>query len=82
MKFFKVRVIVMPREGLLDPQGKTVEQSLKKLGFKGLSDVRMGKVISLKMAAENRSKVEDAVKDMCRKLLANPVTEDYFIEID
>jgi phosphoribosylformylglycinamidine synthase len=67
----RVRVLVRPKEGILDPQGQTVEQALPALGFQGVANVHVGRLIELD--------VEDAsqVPAMCEKLLANTLIEDY-----
>jgi phosphoribosylformylglycinamidine synthase subunit PurS len=67
----KVRVLIRPKAGILDPQGQAVEQALQALGFEGVRDVHVGRLIELD--------VEDArrVPEMCERLLANPLIEDY-----
>jgi phosphoribosylformylglycinamidine synthase len=73
----KVRIYVSLKNGVLDPQGRAIHHSLEGLGFKGVADVRVGRVIEL----EVDEKVSDeALDDMCRKLLANMVIENYRIE--
>jgi phosphoribosylformylglycinamidine synthase len=67
----KVRVLVRPKSGILDPQGETVRQALPALGFDGVNSVRVGRLIELEV--DNA----DEVEDMCRRLLANPVIEEY-----
>ena len=70
--FLRVEIVrVVPREGILDPQGQTVERALPALGFDGVSDVRIGRLVELEVPdiAE--------VEAMCEKLLANPLIEDY-----
>ena len=79
---FRVHVRVMPRVGLLDPQGQAVEHALHALGFAEAAAVRIGRAIQLDVAASSRVDAEARVRRMCDKLLANPVTEDYSIEID
>jgi phosphoribosylformylglycinamidine synthase len=78
-----VRVYVTPKQGILDPQGAAVERSLPNLGFQGVSGVRIGKIIDLTIdgaASEEAARAE--VDDMCRKLLSNPIIEDYTFEIE
>jgi phosphoribosylformylglycinamidine synthase subunit PurS len=73
----KIRVHVTLKSGVLDPQGKAIHHALEGLGFEGIKDVRAGKLIEL----EADDGVSDAaVEEMCRKLLANTVIEDYRIE--
>ena len=74
----KVRVDVMLKTGVLDPQGEAVRHALGNLGFAGVEKVRQGKVIELDVA-EGTS--EDTIKDMCDKLLANTVIENYAIQV-
>lgn len=73
----KVRVLVRLKPGVLDPQGRAVHHALEGLGFDGVKDVRMGRVIELDVADDTSDAVLD---DMCRKLLANMVIEDYTLE--
>ena len=78
----KVRVYVVPKQGILDPQGAAVERSLPNLGFEGVSGVRIGKIIDLTIdGAGVRRAAREQVDDMCRKLLSNPIIEDYTFEI-
>ena len=73
----KIRVHVSLKPGVLDPQGKAIHHALEGLGFSGVNDVRQGKLIELDLA----DTVDDAtVEDMCRKLLANTVIENFRIE--
>ena len=78
-----VRVYVTPKQGILDPQGAAVERSLPNLGFEGVSGVRVGKIIDLALEGAGLTKeaARAQVDDMCRKLLANPIIEDYTFEI-
>ncbi len=82
MTTFKVHVRVVPRAGLLDPQGQAVEHALTALGFAEASGVRVGKAIELAVKADNRAAAEARARAMCDKLLANPVTEDYLVEVE
>jgi len=74
-------VNVFLKEGVLDPQGKAAHHALDSLGFSGLSDVRIGKQIILKLGTDDKASAETEVKEMCETLLANTVIEDYTIEI-
>jgi phosphoribosylformylglycinamidine synthase PurS subunit len=67
----KARVLIRPKEGLLDPQGKAVERALPALGFEGISHVRVGRLVELE--AEDGERLEE----LCEKLLANPLIEDF-----
>ena len=72
----KARVLIRPKDGILDPQGKAVERALPALGFEGVSHVRVGRLVELE--ADNA----DDLDSLCEKLLANPLIEDYEIELD
>ncbi len=67
----KARVLIRPKAGILDPQGQTVERALPALGFEGVSQVHVGRMVELEV--EDPSRLEE----MCEKLLANPLVEDY-----
>jgi len=77
----KARVHITLKQGVLDPQGKAIEGALKALGFVGAAGVRQGKVIELTVDENNETAARAQVEEMCRKLLANPVMENYAIEI-
>ena len=77
----KARVHIMPRDGVLDPQGKAIAHALASLGFAGIGEVRQGKVIDLDLAETDETRARAALDEMCRKLLANTVIESYRIEI-
>jgi phosphoribosylformylglycinamidine synthase PurS subunit len=76
-----VKVFVTPRKGILDPQGRAVEQSLKTLGFAGVAAVRVGRYIVLELDAPNVEQARQTVRQMCGQLLTNPNIEDYTFEI-
>jgi phosphoribosylformylglycinamidine synthase len=78
----KARVYIMPKEGVLDPQGKAVAQALASLGFAGIGEVRQGKVIDLNLTETDPARARDTVDAMCRQLLANTVVESYRIELE
>lgn len=78
----RVSIDVMLKEGILDPQGKTVEENLPKLGFDGVTGVRIGKHIELEIDAQDRAAAEAQVEEMTRRLLSNPVIEDFTYRID
>lgn len=77
----KARVQVMLKDGVLDPQGEAVRHALATLGFAGVAGVRQGKVIELDLAAGDRATAEAEVREMCERLLANTVIEQYSVEI-
>ncbi|MEM1066071.1 MAG: phosphoribosylformylglycinamidine synthase subunit PurS [Pseudomonadota bacterium] len=74
----KAQVVVMLKDGVLDPQGEAVRHALGSLGFDGVSGVRQGKVIELDLA---EGTTEETVREMCEKLLANTVIESYRVEM-
>jgi phosphoribosylformylglycinamidine synthase len=72
----RARVLVRPKEGILDPQGQTVQRALKALGFEGVRNVHVGRLIELDLEESQR------LPEMCERLLANPLIEDWEIEED
>ncbi len=76
-----VRVHVMLKAGVLDPQGEAVRHALGALGFEGVNGVRQGKVIELDLAQADAGRAREEVAAMCEKLLANTVIESYRIEV-
>ena len=77
----KIRVQVMLKAGVLDPQGKAIGNALATLGFNGIDNVRQGKLIELELTETDRARARQQAEAMCKELLANPVIEDYAIEI-
>ena len=71
----KAKILIRPKEGILDPQGKAIERALPALGFQHVSSVRVGRLVELEAATP------DGLTDLCEKLLANPLIEDYEIEL-
>lgn len=71
----KARVLIRPKEGILDAQGKAVETALPALGFEGIQHVRVGRIVELEAESSDR------LEELCDKLLANPLIEDYEIEL-
>ncbi|MEW9670336.1 phosphoribosylformylglycinamidine synthase subunit PurS [Ammoniphilus sp. 3BR4] len=78
---FKATVYVTLRESVLDPQGNAVQGSLHSLGFDEVGDVRIGKYMELEVKLNDRAAAEERIKEMCEKLLANTVIEDYRFEL-
>jgi len=76
------RVIVTPKPVVNDPQGLTVAQGLRTLGFDEVHGVRIGKYIEIEVTAEHRREARERVEEMCRKLLANHVIEDFRFEVE
>lgn len=79
MKRFRVSVHIVPRKGLLDPQGKAVTDALHTLGFAAVQDVHVGRHLVIETQAKDAADAERSVREMCTRLLANPVTEDHEI---
>ena len=77
----RVKIFVSLKNGVLDPQGKAIERSLHTLGYSETHDVRVGKYLELEMDAASRADAEIRIREMCDKLLANTVIEDYRFEI-
>ena len=77
MRRYRAAVHVVPRRGLLDPQGKAVAEALQSLGFGGVQSARVGRHVVLELEAEDEPAAGQAVRQMCERLLANPVTEDF-----
>ncbi len=80
MAKFRIAVHITPRKGLLDPQGNAVRDALRTLGFQSVKDVHVGRYIVVETDAYDAITAEETVTEMCQKLLANPVTEDFEIE--
>lgn len=77
----KATVTVYPRREILDPQGKAIRDALERLGFAGVADVRAGKSFEIELSGEDPEAAGALVEEMCRKLLANPVVEDFTIDL-
>ena len=75
----KVKVVVTLKSGVLDPQGKAILQTLNGMNFKEAKDVRQGKYFDIEINSNNEKKAKSIVEEMCKKLLANLVIEDYKI---
>jgi phosphoribosylformylglycinamidine synthase len=73
----RAKVIVYPRREILDPQGKAICDALHRVGFAQVSDVRAGKSFEVELDAADAAGAEQALREMCRKLLVNPVVEDF-----
>ena len=77
----KARIVVRLRPGVLDPQGTTIRRALEGLGFPEVRDMRVGKLIDLTLDETDATRARQRLDEMCRKLLANPVVEDYTCEV-
>ena len=76
------KIYITLKKDVLDPQGSVIANSLKSLGFNNIEDVRQGKFIEVKLNTENKETANKQINEMCEKLLANLVIEDYKVEID
>ncbi|HEY9422490.1 MAG TPA: phosphoribosylformylglycinamidine synthase subunit PurS [Thermoanaerobaculia bacterium] len=77
----KARVTVYPRREILDPQGKAIRDALSRVGFPGVEDVRAGKSFEIFLGTDDPATAERQLREMCEKLLANTVVEDYSVEL-
>ncbi len=75
----KLRVLVTPKVGVLDPEGRAVQRALEELGYAEVKDAQIGKLITLELDVEDPARARELVREMCEKLLANPVIEQYEI---
>jgi phosphoribosylformylglycinamidine synthase len=78
---YRVHVRVMPRAGLLDPAGQAVEHALSALGFAEASNVHLGRAIEIDLEGASEAEALQRARSMCERLLANPVTEDFTVEV-
>ena len=78
----KARIVVRLRPGVLDPQGTTIRKALESLGFPEVRELRVGKILDLTLDETDRTRAEARLDEMCKKLLANPVIEDYTCEAE
>lgn len=81
MSNMKAKIIVTPKKAVLDPQGKTVQNALEHIGFKGIKDVRIGKYIEVEINDMDRETALREISKASHSILSNPVIEDYSIEI-
>ena len=77
----KARITVTLKNGVLDPQGRAIANALHSLGFEGVEDVRQGKLIEVKLSAADENAARSELDAMCRQLLANPIIENYHVEL-
>lgn len=78
---FTAEIDIMPHKALLDPQGKAVSNSMKNVGLPEITEVRIGKHISLEVEAGDKAEAEKKVEEACKKLLANQITESFQFEL-
>ena len=79
---YKVSVYVTPKAGVVDPQGAVIERALPALGHSGAANIRVGRYITLEVPGSDPDRARADVDDMCRRLLANPIIEDYRFELE
>ena len=78
---YSAKIKVTLRKSILDPQGKAVEHSIQSLGYKNIVDTRIGKFVELKIDSNSQEEAQLITDEVCKKLLANPVMEDYVFEV-
>lgn len=78
----KAKVYITLKKGVLDPQGKTVKGALDSMGYKEVKDLRIGKFMEMELEVDSKEMAEKRLNEMCEKLLANTVIEDYRFEIE
>ena len=79
---FLARVYVSPKSTVNDPEGRTIHGSLEQLGFETVETVRAGKFFQVRLDEERRDEADEKVREMCEKLLANPIIEEYTFELE
>ncbi len=79
---YQSKIVVTLRKSILDPQGKAVEHGVHSLGFEKVKDVRIGKFVELNVQTDNKSEAERITKEVCEKLLANPIMEDFHFTVE
>lgn len=80
-EYFKATVYVKLKDGVLDPQGSTIKRALGNMGYKGIEEVRSGRIFEITLNSNNKEETEKLLDEICKKLLANPVIEKYNFEI-
>ena len=78
---FRARVSVFPRPEILDPQGKAITEGLRRIGFSDVGEVRAGKSFEIELEAADEDAARERLNEMCQRLLANPIMEDYSLEL-
>jgi len=78
----RARIVITLKPTVLDAQGATVQKALRNLGFAGVDEVRMGKYVEVALADGSQAEIRQQVDEMCKKLLANPIIEDYRFELE
>jgi phosphoribosylformylglycinamidine synthase subunit PurS len=78
----KAKITITPKKAVLDPQGKTVQNALEHMGFKGIGNVRVGKYMEIELPGTDKELWHKQINEACHKILSNPVIEDYKFEIE
>lgn len=78
----KARVYITLKQGILDPQGKTLQRALKSMGYDEVEDLRVGKYMEISLGGDDVTRVRERLSEMCESLLANPIIEDYRMEVE
>jgi phosphoribosylformylglycinamidine synthase len=78
----KAEIYITLKRTVADPQGLTIKHALESLGYKDLTDVRIGKLVNIKLNFKDKKRAEKEINEMCRKLLANPIIEDYSFKLE
>ena len=81
-KVYRSKIVVTLRKSILDPQGKAIEHGVHSLGFEKVKDVRIGKFIELNVQTDDKTEAEQITKEVCEKLLANPIMEDFSFSVE
>lgn len=79
---FKAEIYITLKKTVVDPQGATIKHALESMGYRHLEEVRIGKLITMKLAFDDKKKAEEEITGMCKKLLTNPIIEDYRFRIE
>ena len=77
-----VKIYIRLKEGVADPQGVTIKDALDSLGYQGITKVKTGKYLQIQLNIQEKKKIKQQIEDMCKKILVNPVIEDYKYEIE
>ena len=77
----QVKIFITLKNGVVDPQGITIKGALESLGYQGIANIRLGKYVQMELNSKSRKEAEKDIEEMCGKLLANPVIENYRYEI-
>ena len=78
----KAKIIITPKKAVLDPQGKTVQNALEHMGYKGVTAVHVGKYLEIELMGSDKAAARQQLDEACHKFLSNPVIEDYRLEIE